>query len=119
MWQYKDDVEKIELTDLFGAASDAWKLLWSLTEVGGSQLLTEDICFQLFCRKWGKCFFFNMQKTQAYADKNGCIKIITFVNCGERKYSSKVIFHAVKMISLQQIFFWIELSFAVCLLLCV
>lgn len=42
-----------------------------------------------------------MQKTQAYADKNGLIKTITFFTCGERNYSSKVIFQAVKMISLQ------------------
>lgn len=33
MWQYKADVEKIELTDLFSEASDAWKSFQSLIEV--------------------------------------------------------------------------------------
>lgn len=34
MWQYEADVEKIELTNLFGAVSDVWKSFWSLIEVG-------------------------------------------------------------------------------------
>jgi len=46
-----------------------------------------------------KSLIFNMQKTQTLVDINGLIKIITFFNCGENSYSSKVIFQAVKIIS--------------------
>lgn len=47
-----------------------------------------------------KSLIFNMQKTQAFIDKDGLIKIITFFNCGESNYSTKVILQAVKIISL-------------------
>lgn len=41
-----------------------------------------------------------MQKTQAFVDKDGLIKVITFFNCGERNYSTKVILQTVKIASL-------------------